>query len=199
MVKPVLSWTWTTLNRLFFFLTHLSLLHWWGHFSPGLPWEIKRDLKRILVFECRCNERLRAKTEGSTRLGYTGLSWGTGTPKDRDDVKRREVWGTSKEIWNHKKKIKKPRVCLFSSEYQRTRVEGWGCHARTMMNKIWWISNINSYSWNSTNTSKKGLFIEFIINRENENSRGFSIWFSDSKNWEISTRATVNSKTFWIS
>ena len=38
------------------------------------------------------NERLKGKTEGSTRLTYTGLSGGTWTPKDRDEVKRRKVW-----------------------------------------------------------------------------------------------------------
>ncbi len=39
-----------------------------------------------------CSERLKAKSEGSTRLVYTGLlTLGTGTPKDRDEVKRREV------------------------------------------------------------------------------------------------------------
>jgi hypothetical protein len=36
---------------------------------------------------CRCDdsERLKVKTEGSTRLTYTGLR--TGTPIDRDEVK----------------------------------------------------------------------------------------------------------------
>ena len=38
--------------------------------------EIKRELKRIIIYECRCNERLKAKTEGSTRLTYTGLRGG---------------------------------------------------------------------------------------------------------------------------
>jgi hypothetical protein len=33
--------------------------------------ETKRGLKRILSFECRCNERLKAKAGGSTRLSYT--------------------------------------------------------------------------------------------------------------------------------
>jgi hypothetical protein len=28
--------------------------------------EIKRELNRILIYECRCDERLRAKAEGST-------------------------------------------------------------------------------------------------------------------------------------
>ena len=35
--------------------------------------EIKQELKRILVHECRCNERLKAKAEGSTRLACTGF------------------------------------------------------------------------------------------------------------------------------
>ncbi len=32
---------------------------------------IKRELNRRLIYECRCDERLKAKTEGSTRLEYT--------------------------------------------------------------------------------------------------------------------------------
>ena len=38
--------------------------------------ETKRELKRILIYECRCNERLKGKDEGSTRLAYTGLRGG---------------------------------------------------------------------------------------------------------------------------
>jgi hypothetical protein len=38
--------------------------------------EIKREIKRRPIYEFRCDERLRAKTEGSTRLVYTGLSVG---------------------------------------------------------------------------------------------------------------------------
>jgi hypothetical protein len=38
--------------------------------------EIKRDLNRILINDCRCDERLRSKTEGCARLTYTGLSGG---------------------------------------------------------------------------------------------------------------------------
>jgi hypothetical protein len=37
---------------------------------------IKRELNIKLIYECRCDERLKDKTEGSTRLGYTGLSGG---------------------------------------------------------------------------------------------------------------------------
>ena len=36
----------------------------------------KRELNRIRIYECRCDERLRAKAEGSTRLAYTGLCGG---------------------------------------------------------------------------------------------------------------------------
>ena len=32
---------------------------------------IKRELNKRLVFECRCDARLKAKPEGSTRLTYT--------------------------------------------------------------------------------------------------------------------------------
>jgi hypothetical protein len=38
--------------------------------------ETKRELKRILIYECRCNERLKVKSEGSRRLAYTGLIGG---------------------------------------------------------------------------------------------------------------------------
>ena len=38
--------------------------------------EINRKIKKILIYECRCDEILRAEAEGSTRLGYTGLIGG---------------------------------------------------------------------------------------------------------------------------
>ncbi len=42
--------------------------------------------------ECRCDERLKVKGEGSTRVPHIHwVAWGTGTPKDRDEVNRREV------------------------------------------------------------------------------------------------------------
>ena len=34
---------------------------------------IKREIKRRPIYECRWDERLKAKVEGSTRLTYTGL------------------------------------------------------------------------------------------------------------------------------
>jgi hypothetical protein len=38
------------------------------------------------MYECRCDERLKAKSEGSARLTYTGLRGGLEHLKDRDDV-----------------------------------------------------------------------------------------------------------------
>ncbi len=37
---------------------------------------IKQELKRRLIYEFRCDERLKTKVEGSTRLEYTGLLGG---------------------------------------------------------------------------------------------------------------------------
>ena len=37
---------------------------------------IKRELNTRLIYECRCNEKLKAKAEGSRRLAYTGLRGG---------------------------------------------------------------------------------------------------------------------------
>jgi hypothetical protein len=34
--------------------------------------EIKRKLKKILIYECRCDEILRDEAEGSTLFTYTG-------------------------------------------------------------------------------------------------------------------------------
>ena len=36
-------------------------------------YSIKRKLNTRLIHECRCDERLKSKVEGSTLLGYTGL------------------------------------------------------------------------------------------------------------------------------
>ncbi len=37
---------------------------------------IKRETNIRLIYECRCDERLNDKVEGSTRLTYTGLHGG---------------------------------------------------------------------------------------------------------------------------
>ncbi len=57
------------------------------HPPPGLPKSTdirkfvnygttKRELNRRLIYECRCDERLKAKAEGFTRLAYTWLCGG---------------------------------------------------------------------------------------------------------------------------
>ncbi len=48
---------------------------------------IKRDLHRRLIYECRCDERLKDKAEGSTRLTYSGFRGEMEHPKDRDTLK----------------------------------------------------------------------------------------------------------------
>jgi hypothetical protein len=47
-----------------------------SHFFCVYYEEIKREVKRILIHECRCNERLNVKVVGSTNLVYTGFRWG---------------------------------------------------------------------------------------------------------------------------
>ncbi len=42
--------------------------------TPVLP--SHSSSPRILIYECRCNERLKARDKGSTRLTYTGLRGG---------------------------------------------------------------------------------------------------------------------------
>jgi hypothetical protein len=37
---------------------------------------IKQELQRRPKYECRCDERLKTKAEGSARLAYTGLLGG---------------------------------------------------------------------------------------------------------------------------
>ena len=51
---------------------------------------ITRNLKKRFMCECRCDTRLKAKAEGSTRLSYTVPS-GTVIPKNIDEVNKRAV------------------------------------------------------------------------------------------------------------
>ena len=48
---------------------------------------IKQEIKGIHICGCRCNERLKDKTD-VPRIHWVTL--GTGTPKDRDEVNRSE-------------------------------------------------------------------------------------------------------------
>ncbi len=67
------------LTQVFQNLPDLTLRNWG---SKVFSWffvyyeETKWDLKRILIYQCRCNERLKTKDEGSMRLTYTGLCGG---------------------------------------------------------------------------------------------------------------------------
>ena len=50
-----------------------DLFHWVVYYES-----IKRELQRIPIHECGCDEKLKVKGEGSTRLAYTGLLGGLG-------------------------------------------------------------------------------------------------------------------------
>ena len=52
---------------------------------------VKRELKRVYRNGCRYNERLNVETGGSKTHRIHWVGRGTGTPKDRDEVNRREV------------------------------------------------------------------------------------------------------------
>ena len=51
---------------------------------------IKRELQTKPMYECRCDERLKPKGEESKITRIHWVARGTGTPKDRDEVNRRE-------------------------------------------------------------------------------------------------------------
>ena len=51
---------------------------------------IKRELNKRLIFDSRCDTRLKTKDEGCKRLAYT-VSRGTVIPKDIDEVNKRAV------------------------------------------------------------------------------------------------------------
>jgi hypothetical protein len=51
---------------------------------------IKRELKTRPIYDCRCDERLKTKGEECTRLRHR-VARGNGTPKDKDEVNRRDV------------------------------------------------------------------------------------------------------------
>ena len=53
-------------------LNHL-LAYWCSQHDLFYFESRKRDLKTKLIYENRCDERLKTKTEESTRLAYTGL------------------------------------------------------------------------------------------------------------------------------
>ena len=57
----------------------LTILPQWTHTRLVVYYEeTKREVKRILIYECRCNERQKVKGEGSIRLGYTRRDYSVG-------------------------------------------------------------------------------------------------------------------------
>jgi hypothetical protein len=57
--------------------------------------ETKRELKRILICDCRCNERLKSKPEGSTRLASLMGHWLSAEIYDeviKRELKRRPMY-----------------------------------------------------------------------------------------------------------
>jgi hypothetical protein len=58
------------------------------------------------MYEYRCDERLKAKVEGSAPVTshIHWVPWGTGTPKDRDEINRREVCECDGWVWDRDNK-----------------------------------------------------------------------------------------------
>jgi hypothetical protein len=73
---------------------------------------ITRDLNRRLIYACRCDEGLKAKPEGFTRLGYTEKS--VGLLAYLEKVKHLRLKHcrkkTNKEVSNRIKKRRRSRV-----------------------------------------------------------------------------------------
>jgi hypothetical protein len=59
---------------------------------------IKRDLKTKLIYECRCDERLKTKVEESRRLTYTVLHDKTGIVVSRKKKRKKKMWETIKNL-----------------------------------------------------------------------------------------------------
>ena len=52
---------------------------------------LKRALQTKTIYGYRCDERLKTNVEESTRLTYTPLCAELKTPKDRDEVNKRDA------------------------------------------------------------------------------------------------------------
>ena len=66
------------------------------------------------MYGCRCNEKLKAKTEGSTSPTYTGF---------------RESWDKVRS----KKNIRDVRGCFIFIRIKKVETRGKQCHTKTMM------------------------------------------------------------------
>ncbi len=60
-ISVVSGWEGSPPGREFLFLEEVSVYYEW----------IKREINKRLIFECRCDTRLKGKGEGSTHLTYT--------------------------------------------------------------------------------------------------------------------------------
>ena len=93
--------------------------------------QIKRELQKIHTCGCRCYERLKAKTDGSTRLGYTGLH---GELEHRN-IETRLI---GESLFYYEQQIKRELRCVdvfvYFHQNKKRRGSGKGkCHDKTMM------------------------------------------------------------------
>jgi hypothetical protein len=87
--------------------------------------ERQTEVKRILIYECRCNEILKGKAEGSLRLAYTWLRGGLEHLKIETSL-RGGRFGQSRPFWTisrlSKTRIKKKK-CLRVEKRQKVEYE----------------------------------------------------------------------------
>ncbi len=78
----------------------------------------------------------------TTRTGFLTVAWGTGTPKDRDEVNRREVcecdgwvWDGIRLLWIYKTRTK-DKTYIWVSVWWKTKNWSWGIY----MSNIHWVA-----------------------------------------------------------
>jgi len=86
---------------------------------------IKREINRRLIYECRCDERLKATAEGSTRLGYTGLRGGL----EDQSIETRLIQRT--DVCEEEKRKKKGIPEMWKQRQKKELPEKWNMKART--------------------------------------------------------------------
>jgi len=88
-VVVVVELKWFINNRLQFFIQYPMIT--FVKKDVVLYESIKGDVKKRPIYECRCDERLKTKSEGSTRLAYTGLIGGLEHLKIETKLNTREL------------------------------------------------------------------------------------------------------------
>ncbi len=105
----------------------------------------KRELNRKILYECRCDERLNTKTEGSTRLTYTGLCGELEHLKIKPRLKRREVSKCDGRVFNRDTReygtveveLDTGRLRKMNSWHWKNRsVSRWSCKNRSHTNSL---------------------------------------------------------------